>query len=416
MMMKLKARTSLAYLILAVRVALVWWVALVIVVAIFSRDVAFLGGLILFPPIALIIGCVAAWQQRRAMALGSSSRSPLTSGERQTISLALPKTQAMRIAESAIESVFGQVEKRITDNAITAHVIESGVKLTGMAALRSDQIIITAADDGQQRSTLQIVCEPRHVWLYALFWVEAGRSTRQVEALRVGILARVRAQGEAVDSLHRQHSLQSRLAEAELLLLRAQVEPHFLYNTLAHIRASIAASPQIAQVMLDALIAFMRANSQTASRANVSVADELQRIENYLKIMQIRLGERLCFSIECDASILALQVPNACILILVENAVKHGIERSGTNESDTNGSDTNGMISIKCQHNADVLNIDVNNDGPGLAAIPPSGEGGLSNLRERLQLTYGADAKMTIEGREEGGVCASLRIPMKARE
>lgn len=395
-----------SYLILVLRVAIVWWVVLVVATAIFSGVAAFMGGLMLFPWVALIIGGIAAWQQHRAMASGSYDRSPLISGQRQTISLALPTAQALRIAESAIDSVFGNVEKRVTENAIAAHVIESGVKTTGMAALRSDQIIITAADDGSQRSTLQIVCEPKHAWLYALFWVEAGRSTRQVEALNKAILLRVCAQSDAVASLNRQHSLQFRLAEAELLLLRAQVEPHFLYNTLAHIRASITASPQVAQAMLDALIAFMRANSQTTSSAQISLADELQRTENYLKIMQIRLGERLCFSIECDSSILALEVPNACVLMLVENAVKHGIERS----------DTNGMISIKCRHAADTLNIEVNNDGPGLATMPQSGEGGLSNLRERLQLIYGADAKMTIEGGEEGGVCASLRMPTKTRQ
>ena len=401
----MKARLS--YLILASRIAVVWWLLFILIAAIFSGSVAFLGALLFFPPIALIIGCLATWLQYRSqlsMPDGAArTNSALSFSQRQSISLALPTTQAMRIAKSALESVFGQVEQRVTENTITAHVIENGVKTTGFAALRSDQLAITAADDGNNRSTLQIVCEPVHAWLYGLFWVEAGRCARQVDALQLVILARVRAQNDIADSRDRQSTLQSRLAEAELLLLRAQVEPHFLFNTLAHLRASIASSPHIALEMLDALIIFLRANSRTASSANTSLADELQRTESYLKIIQIRLGARLRYVIECAPSLLTRQVPNACVLILVENAVKHGIERS----------DTSGMISVNCKDYEGMLVIDVVNDGPGLASSQKSCEGGLNNLRERLQLTYGIDAKMTIEERDESGVRASLRIPAR---
>ena len=401
----MKARLS--YLILALRIAVVWWLLFILVTAIFSGSVAFLGALLFFPPIALIIGCTAAWLQYRSLVSmpdgAARTNSALSSSQRQSISLALPTTQAMRIAKSALESEFGQVEQRVTENTITARVIENGVKTTGFAALRSDQLAIKAVDDGNNRSTLQIVCEPVHVWLYGLFWVEAGRSARQADALRFAILARVRAQNDIADSRDRQNTLQSRLADAELLLLRAQVEPHFLFNTLAHIRASIASSPHIALEMLDALIVFLRANSKTASSANTSLADELQRTESYLKIIQIRLGARLRYVVECAPLLLTRQVPNACVLILVENAVKHGIERS----------DTSGMISVNCKDHDGMLVIDVDNDGPGLASTQTSGEGGLNNLRERLQLTYGIDAKMTIEGRDEGGVRASLRIPAR---
>lgn len=401
----MKARLS--YLILASRIAVVWWLLFILITAIFSGSVAFLGALVFFPPMALIIGCAAAWLQYRSLVSmpdgAAQTNSAVSSSQRQSISLALPTTQAMRLAKSALESVFGQVEQRVTENTITARVIENGVKTTGLAALRSDQLAITAVDDGNSRSTLQIVCEPVHVWLYGLLWVEAGRCARQADALRLVILARVRAQNDIADSRDRQNTLQSRLAEAELLLLRAQVEPHFLFNTLAHVRASISSSPHIAVEMLDALIVFLRANSQTASSANISLADELQRTESYLKIIQIRLGARLRYVVECAPSLLPRQVPSACVLILVENAVKHGIERS----------DTSGMISVNCKDHEGMLVIDVDNDGPGLASSQKSCEGGLNNLRERLQLTYGIDAKMTIEERDESGVRASLRIPAK---
>lgn len=397
--------TGLSYLTLALRVALAWWVLLVVLTAVVSGPFAMLGALLLFPPLAMAVGCLAAWSQYRAQTSMSSDTSPLAVGQSQSISLALPTIQAMKIARSAVEAVFGQVDQRVTENSITARVIEIGLKPTGLAALRSDQMRIVVGENGSGRSTLQIVCEPSHAWLYGLFWVEAGRSARQVDALRKSILARVRAQSEVADSLVRQNALQFRLAQAELLLLRAQIEPHFLFNTLAHIRASVEANPQAAQAMLDALIGFLRANSQATSSASTSLAAELQRVDSYLKIMQIRLGERLRYSIGCDPSLLPLQVPTACVLIFAENAVKHGIERT----------DVPGMISVNCQKLDDVIAIDVDNDGPGLATRQDTGAGGLTNLRERLQLTYGANAQMSIEGRDEGGVRASLRIPAIGR-
>ena len=169
-----------------------------------------------------------------------------------------------------------------------------------------------------------------HPWLYGLFWVEAGRSTRQVALLCAAIVARVVAQRDVATALDRESALQARVAQAELHLLRAQVEPHFLFNTLAHLRASMAADPPSAQTMLDCLIVFLRANSKLAATSNIALVDELSKTEAYLNIMQIRLGNRLRYSLNCDESLKHLQVPNGCVLVLVENAIKHGIERLDT--------------------------------------------------------------------------------------
>jgi anti-sigma regulatory factor (Ser/Thr protein kinase) len=396
-------KASLPYVMLAVRVAIAWWVLCIVITAIFSGGAAFVGGLILFPPLALAIGAVAAWLQHRALALLPTATSPLTLGQRQLINIALPLDQAMRVAESAVASSYGALEQRITENTITANVIERGVKATGLATLRGDELVIVAMQHDATKCTLQLSCEPRHVWFYALFWVDAGRCARQVETVRVAILSRVQQQSDNADAVLRQRSLKSRLAEVELLLLRAQIEPHFLFNTLAHIRASVGTTPEVAQAMLDALIVFMRANSQTSTEATITLASELKRTESYIEIMQLRLSGRLTSSIDCDDALRDVQVPNACVLILVENAVKHGIERI----------ETPGLISVKCQRKDDNLVIEVSNDGPGLTSNAQSHDGGLSNLRERLHLSYGANARMNIEEREEGGVRATLRIPMQ---
>ena len=400
-------KAGLPYLILAVRVAIAWWFLFIAVTAIFSGGAAFVGGLILFPPLALAIGTLAAWVQHRALSaprLVPTATSPLALGQRQLINVALPADQAMRVVESAVASSYGALEQRVTENTITANVLERGVRATGFATLRSDELVIQAVQHDATKCTLQIACEPRHVWLYALFWVDAGRCARQVETVRLAILTRVQRQSDNAEAVLRQRSLKTRLAEVELLLLHAQIEPHFLFNTLAHIRASVGATPDVAQAMLDALPVFMRANSQTSTKATISLASELKRTESYIEIMQLRLSGRLTYSIDCDNALRDEKVPNACALIFVENAVKHGIERI----------EMPGLISVKCQRIDDNLVIEVSNDGPGLTSEAQTHDGGLSNLRERLRLSYGANARMNIEEREGGGVRAMLCIPMQA--
>ena len=400
-------KAGLPYLILAVRVAIAWWFLFIAVTAIFSGGAAFVGGLILFPPLALAIGTLAAWVQHRALSaprLVPTATSPLALGQRQLINVALPADQAMRVVESAVASSYGALEQRVTENTITANVLERGVRATGFVTLRSDELIIQAVQHDATKCTLQIACEPRHVWLYALFWVDAGRCARQVETVRLAILTRVQRQSDNAEAVLRQRSLKTRLAEVELLLLHAQIEPHFLFNTLAHIRASVGATPDVAQAMLDALTVFMRANSQTSTKATISLASELKRTESYIEIMQLRLSGRLTYSIDCDNALRDEKVPNACALIFVENAVKHGIERI----------EMPGLISVKCQRIDDNLVIEVSNDGPGLTSEAQTHDGGLSNLRERLRLSYGANARMNIEEREGGGVRAMLCIPMQA--
>lgn len=391
----------LLYGVLALRVALAWWVLLVAVTAVFS-DLAGLGALLVYPPLALLLGGLAAWLQHRGLSALSAGVNPLTVEHQQSISLPLSAVEALRLASGAIKASFGQQDQRITEDSITTSVIERGHRTTGLAAWRSDQLTLVSAGDGPGLSLLQISCRPLHGWLYRVFWVDAGRCARQVVRLRKSLLARVRSQGEAASALAQQTEMQSRLAQAELLLLRAQIEPHFLFNTLAHVRTSIESQPNAAQAMLDALIEFLRANSRTVSRADIGLLDELQRVEAYLKIMQLRLGERLSCSVQCSPSLHALQVPAACALILVENAVKHGIERR----------DKPGSISVSCRANNGTLEIDVENDGPGLALSHRGGGEGLNNLRQRLKMTYGDGARMSIEDRDQGGVRASLRMPM----
>ncbi len=393
------------YLILALRIALAWWVALVALAAIFSAALAGIGGMFLFPPLALLIGAAAARHQRRAAVGRDGAVHPLAVGAGQGVNLALPAQQSLRVAESAIKAVFDPVDLRLTDAAATARVHDPGLHRTGLAWLRDDTLSAAVSSDGPARSQLLITCEPVHSWLYGVFWVDGGRCARHVAAVREAVLARVRELDHAADEHDRHQALQARLTQAELALLRAQVEPHFLFNTLAHIRSSLGPGAEVARPMLDALIDFLRANSTSFSHAGNVLADELGRVEGYLKLMQLRLGGRLGYAITCSPSLAAVEVPTACVLVLAENAVKHGIERTPSQ----------GEVTIRCYADGPALVIDVDNDGPGLSAAGAVSQGGLHNLRERLRLAFAGAARMTVEERAEGGVRASLRMPLAAK-
>ena len=397
-------QTLAPYLILTLRIALAWWVALVALTSIVSAAAAGLGGLLLFPPLALLIGAAAAWRQRRAVLKQAGVVNPLALGCSQSIHLALPTQQSLRIAESAVKAVFSPAGLRLTDTAATARIHSPAGRQTSLAWLRDDALSISVSAEGALRSQLLITCEPVHAWLYGVFWVDGGRSARQAQAIRDALLARVRAQDQAADEQDRQQALQGRLTQAELALLRAQIEPHFLFNTLAHVRSSLGPGADVARSMLDALIEFVRANSASFARSDNALSEELSRVESYLNLMQLRLAGRLRYEVTCSPAVAACAVPTACVLVLAENAIKHGIERNPSS----------GAITIRCYAEGPVLCIDVDNDGPGLAGAGSVAQGGLHNLRERLRLVFGGASRLTVEERAEGGVRASLRMPRAA--
>ncbi|MBU6269850.1 MAG: histidine kinase [Betaproteobacteria bacterium] len=193
---------------------------------------------------------------------------------------------------------------------------------------------------------------------------------------------------------------------ARLALLSAQIEPHFLYNTLAHVRALITTDGAAAQRMIDALIAYLRSASRNMARSLVPLSEELDSVRGYLSVMQQRLGERLAVDWQVPAEALSLRVPPACLQTLAENAIKHGIEPAAGG----------GRIRIDAArvdaHREPGWTITVLDTGAGFDA-PADGRGdgtGLANLRERLRLALGSSASVVLE-REAGVTRATLFLP-----
>ncbi len=189
-------------------------------------------------------------------------------------------------------------------------------------------------------------------------------------------------------------------AEARLQALQAQVEPHFLFNTLAHVKWLYRRDPANGRRMLDRLLDYLRAALPRVRQPTATLAEELQLAHAYLDIQQLRIGGRLAFTIEAPAEIAQLRFPPLMLLTLVENAIKHGIAPQ------TDG----GTIAIRAQVDENVLRIEVRDTGAGLRAV--SGKGmGLSNVRARLAALFGSGARLVIEPNLPHGVVAAIEIP-----
>lgn len=209
----------------------------------------------------------------------------------------------------------------------------------------------------------------------------------------------------------RREALQARATEAQLKLLQAQIEPHFLFNTLANVQSLIDHDPATAKLMLERFTDYLRASLQQLRHEASTLAQELSMAEAYLSLMQIRMQSRLRYRVDCDPSLPELALPPLLIQPLIENAIHHGLEPRIEG----------GELVVRAWRDGADLVIDVEDDGPGLAAPPRlrrKGNGvALANIRERLQTRWGPRASLQLEARtpdaEPPGTRARLRMPLQ---
>ncbi|MFZ2161671.1 MAG: histidine kinase [Sideroxyarcus sp.] len=193
---------------------------------------------------------------------------------------------------------------------------------------------------------------------------------------------------------------EKREIEANLKMLQAQIEPHFLFNTLANVSSLIDSDPVLAKRLLERLNDWLRVALVRARSDKATLGDELDMLENYLQILKIRFGERLRWRIDVPEAARLSVFPPMLLQPLVENAVRHGIEpKIG-----------GGEIGIRATIDAATLCIEVCDTGVGLVG-DEGGGAGLANVRARLSALFGAAGKLTLESKAGGGVCATLELP-----
>ena len=187
-------------------------------------------------------------------------------------------------------------------------------------------------------------------------------------------------------------------AEARLAMLQTQLEPHMMFNTLANLRVLIATDPERAQTMLDHLIDYLRATLGSSRSTEHSLRDEFARLQDYLALMQIRMGSRLAFTLDLPESLARMNVPPLLLQPLVENSIRHGLEPQLKG----------GAIRVTAReiegHNVRKIELTVSDTGYGIAeqrladvSEPNRQHFGTSQVRERLATRYGDAATFELQ-------------------
>ncbi len=225
-------------------------------------------------------------------------------------------------------------------------------------------------------------------------WIALAAMVRQRDAL---------ARDQALRFQLERSQLEQQALDARLRLLQAQVQPHFLFNTLANVRALVKAGSPQAPAVLDSLIAYLRAAVPRMNEAATTLGQELQLVRAYLELMHMRMPDRLQFTLHADEAADALRCPPMTLLTLVENAVRHGIDPS----------EEGGRIEVSVSVRSGRCSARVIDTGVGLRPAGDSaGSGtGLSTLRERMQLAFGGDARLSLSGIVPHGLCAEIEFP-----
>jgi hypothetical protein len=211
----------------------------------------------------------------------------------------------------------------------------------------------------------------------------------------------LRAQALAHEMRQTTARLDAELQEARARVLEAQIEPHFLFNTLANVRQLQRTEPRTALQMLDDLIEYLERSLPGLQRERTTLDEERALVAAYLRLHRPRFGARLQYDIAFPDRLLGCELPSMMLLTLVENSLKHGLGPLPEG----------GAIRLSAESSGAALLVDVVDTGAGMATAIGGGTG-LANIRSRLALRYGDAARLTLSLNEPRGVRASLRIPL----
>jgi len=253
---------------------------------------------------------------------------------------------------------------------------------------------------GDGSSSLTLVFEPASAPWSGWLQVDDGVNLEHAKTVTRAITLAMAAHRRGEQAAATQTATEKELAIARLNLLHAQLEPHFLYNTLANAQYLVRSDPAAADDMLGHLIQYLRHSLPRTDDALSALGAELERSRAYLEILKIRMGTRLNLQIDVPDELLSTPLPPMMLQTLVENAIKHGLEpRPGE-----------GTVWIFARRHGAHVAVTVADDGLGFHA-QASGGIGLKNVRERLQLIYGAAGTLVIAANFPQGVAATISVP-----
>ncbi|MCZ8073213.1 MAG: histidine kinase [Paucibacter sp.] len=274
------------------------------------------------------------------------------------------------------------------------------------ARAETERLIEEAQGNGGSHSRVRVIHLGDFLVDLSVLWVLASF------VIKITYKGRIQAEVKAAQATEtaEAESLKRQVIEARMAAMQAQVEPHFLFNTLASIDHLIETDPPRASQMQKNLIALLRASMPTMREANASGVRDLGRelavIKPYLEILQMRMEERLQTEIDVPEGLLSAEFPPMMIQSLVENAIKHGLEPKAEG----------GLLRVKAEVLHGKLAVTVADTGLGFGRAATAGTGvGLANIRERLMILYGSRASVTVTENQPSGTVVTITVPYRSR-
>ena len=309
-----------------------------------------------------------------------------------------PKSPAASGSDKAAE---GSGSAKVTVPPGVINDPEKVAEAVEAAKEQIEQIVQEQVDRKVERLKTDRPDEPSR-WPDVADWVLMLVFAMLIMKIALGSKRRAESRAEAADAAAAEEGLKRQLAEAQLKTMQAQVEPHFLFNTLASVDYLIETDPARASRMQKNLIQYLRAALPQMRQASSTLGQEMAQCRSYLEILKVRMDDRLQFAITMPAGLSTAAFPPMMLQTLVENSIKHGLEPKPEG----------GVLTLS----ADVVNgnlrVVVSDTGLGFGAAGSGGGGvGLNNVRERLQALFGARGRLTIEANSPSGTIATIQVP-----
>src|SRR5450631_539518 len=391
--------------------ALAFLLGVILWASIIGKGQAWMFMVVAIAILAKAIGTAFSHVHRVRLIANNIDASSLANRHRRQIEIPFPAGEAFAIVDAAVrelpnvesvESAPGSL--RIFARAKHRDPYKSAKEESEDCCDERGNKMLATVTPGERSASVTVICEPNGGAWMDWFTVDHGTNLENIEAITRAISRRVSERRKGEEASVRETATEKELTVAKLSLLHAQVEPHFLYNTLASAQVLSRTDPAKADEILGHLIAYLRRSLPSAEESMSTVGEELERARAYLEILKIRMGDRLSLQIQVPDALKNVPLPPMMLQTLAENAIKHGLEPvPGGGTVWIIGREVDGKIAIT-----------VADDGRGFTEGGGGTGIGLKNVRQRLRLLYGDGASFTIVSNFPKGVAATITVPSKA--
>ena len=397
------------------RTAIAWGALCMLVVLFIFEGIIRKGppdGILVLVLAIVLMSVVAAFTHIRRVRLidQTVNSTTLANRHRRVIDLPLSADEAFELLQTAVSEFPGaehveaaknslQVRAKIKRNELYYPDLTTHHSLRWLAS--GDNQIYATVSPGSESCSVTLICEPMSPAWRDFFILDQGSNLDNVQAFTRALMRRLGDMRNRERETVKQTMTEKELSVAKLNLLHAQVEPHFLYNSLASAQLLTRSDPAKADEMIGNLITYLRHSLPRTEDSPSTIGEELERTRAYLDIMKIRMGSRLNVQYEIPDYLKPVLFPSMMLQTLVENAIKHGLEPK------TGG----GTIWILARAHENTVAVTVADDGRGFSAESAGTGIGLRNVRERLRLAYGNSAHFSIVANFPNGVAATITVP-----